>query len=87
MAGLMFAQLLAALPAFAGNPERERFPLPLLTFSIALVAVQFTHLLIAQEDNITRDFKIRVVEVVLTVIVLVMMGQAARLWFKSRRVL
>ena len=87
MAGLMFAQLLAALPAFARESERERPSLNLLTFSIALVAVQFTHLLIAQEDNITRDFKIRVVEVVLTVIVLVMMGQAARLWFKNRRLL
>jgi hypothetical protein len=84
MAGLMFAQLLAALPAFAGESERERPPLHLLTFSIALVAVQFTHLLIAQEDNITRDFKIRLVEVVFTAIVLVMIGQAARLWFRHR---
>jgi len=82
MAGLVLAQWLAVLPAFAGESERERPPLHLLTFSIALVAVQFTHLLLAQEDNITRNFKIRVVEVVLTAMVLVMMGQAARLWFR-----
>ncbi|MCS6860161.1 MAG: hypothetical protein NZT92_07570, partial [Abditibacteriales bacterium] len=65
--------------------ERERFPLHLLTFSVALVAVQFTHLLIAHEDHITRAFKIRVVEVVFTAIVLVMLGQAAGLWFKHRQ--
>jgi hypothetical protein len=78
MAGLVFAQWLAALPAFSGTPERKRFPLNVLTFSIALVAIQFTHLLLTHEGSLTRLVRIRIVEVALALIVLALVGQAVK---------